>query len=200
MVFVTPKNRDGFTLIELLVTIAIIGLLATIAMTAVGTARERAKISRAQHDLDQIYKSLTLMQNDTAMWPGHQAMGISCSTAPSTCAADNELCGPDEDANDCVNGIGDEVSGLLANDTVTPYENWGGPYLRSELLNDPWGREYFFDTDYQIDAQDQPCECSNIGCHDAAVVGSYGPDGLGKPDSGMSGAYGCDDIILIIGR
>jgi prepilin-type N-terminal cleavage/methylation domain-containing protein len=194
------KNQAGFTLIELLTTIAIIGLLATLAMIAVGVARERAKISNAQHDIDQIFKALTLMHNDTGQWPGHQAINQAC--AP-TCAANNEFCGPDLAGQDCVGkGMGDASAGLLLNDTTTPYPQWSGPYLKDYLLTDPWGREYFFDTDYSVDAGEMPCGCDGIpaACHDVAVIGSYGPDGLGKPISGGSGAYGCDDVILVVGR
>ncbi len=118
---------------------------------------------------------------------------------PGGCSANNELCGSDHNSNTCANSLLDNYSGLLANHS-TPYPHWAGPYLKEQLLEDPWGNEYFFDTDYSVDIDDNPCTCSNIGCHDVAVLGSYGPDGLGVPSSAMPGAYGCDDIILIIGR
>ncbi len=59
------KNKGGFTLIELLMVISIVGLLVTLVMISVKVATFKAKISNAKHDIDQIFKAITLMQNDT---------------------------------------------------------------------------------------------------------------------------------------
>ena len=193
------KNNQGFTLIELLVVIAIIGLLATLATVTLSVANTKAKISNAQHGLDQILKALVMMQNDTGEWPGHQAFNESCTNIPGGCPANNEICGVDVNANACVNSLLDDYSGLLA-DHTTPYPNWAGPYMTANVAEDPWGNEYFFDTDYSVDSDDNPCSCSNIGCHDVVALGSYGPDEEGVPAGGIAGAYGCDDIILIVER
>lgn len=49
------KNRQaGFTLIELLVVIAIIGLLASIVLTSVNTARKLARDAKRKADIKQI--------------------------------------------------------------------------------------------------------------------------------------------------
>ncbi len=49
------KNRQaGFTLIELLVVIAIIGLLASIVLTSVSTARKLARDAKRKADIKQI--------------------------------------------------------------------------------------------------------------------------------------------------
>jgi len=52
------KQNKSFTLIELLVVIAIIGLLASIVMISVGSAREKARIAGGQRFASQLDHSL----------------------------------------------------------------------------------------------------------------------------------------------
>ena len=68
-------------------------------------------------------------------------------------------------------------AGLMANDGG--FKNWNGPYIR-EIPLDPWGNPYFFDSDYRI------------GWKDYAVVGSFGPNGIGR------NVYDSDNIYVII--
>ncbi|MBI4086602.1 prepilin-type N-terminal cleavage/methylation domain-containing protein [Candidatus Kaiserbacteria bacterium] len=58
----TPGNeeRSGFTLIELLVVISIIGLLASIVMASLNSARVKARDARRKSDLREIALALEL--------------------------------------------------------------------------------------------------------------------------------------------
>ncbi len=57
-------RRRGFTLIELLVVIAIIGILSTLVVTQLNSARIRARNSQAKNDISEMGKSADLFKND----------------------------------------------------------------------------------------------------------------------------------------
>ncbi|KKR34411.1 MAG: hypothetical protein UT67_C0016G0018 [Candidatus Magasanikbacteria bacterium GW2011_GWA2_40_10] len=62
-------NKKGFTLIELLVVIAIIGLLSTLAVVALGNARQKARDARRLSDLKQLQTALELYYTDNTAYP-----------------------------------------------------------------------------------------------------------------------------------
>lgn len=177
------KNRArGFTLIEVLVAIAIIGVIATVVTVSLNAARGKGKISAAKSQLAQIYRGLAEMSLDTSQWPGHQPYDSVCVNNPptSTCPSDNEIW-----------DLNAPSAGLVATDGT--YPGWNGPYVKALSL-DPWGQPYFLDTDYSVrDVDEKPC-AGSTSCHDVAVVGSFGPNGVGRNN------YDSDDLILIIAK
>jgi len=59
------KNlQKGFTLIELLVVIAIIGLLASIILASLNSARVKARDARREADMKEVQTALELYYND----------------------------------------------------------------------------------------------------------------------------------------
>jgi len=62
-------NKKGFTLIELLVVVAIIGLLSTLAVVALSSARLRARDSKRLSDLKQVQTALELYYTDNNAYP-----------------------------------------------------------------------------------------------------------------------------------
>lgn len=175
-------NKRGFTLIEILVTVTIIGLLSTMATVFLKSAREKSKIAKAQHEIDQIYTALGIMANDCDVWPGNQPKNQIGTIG-------NEICG---DAG-CLASITSNVANIMASDGTC--SSWSGPYMKNIPL-DAWGNEYFFDTTYQINTvTGEPCPGGPpvpATCQNVVVIGSYGPDGVGRNQ------FTGDDIIKVI--
>lgn len=62
-------NKKGFTLIELLVVVAIIGLLATLSILGLNSARIQARDAKRKADISQIQKALEMYYNDYGKYP-----------------------------------------------------------------------------------------------------------------------------------
>ena len=58
------KHKNGFTLIELLVVVAIIGLLSSVVLSSLNSARAKARDSQRLSDIHQIENALALYAND----------------------------------------------------------------------------------------------------------------------------------------
>jgi len=180
------NNNKGFTLIELLVVIAIIGILAAMTLTSLVDAREKAKIAQTKATIKQIHLAIIELEGTTGKWPGGQEPERVSETGNN-----NEICADD---NACTCGFGARslnagCAGLVQNDGTFDAGLWEGPYYMPEVPADPWGNEYFFDTDYEIDVNGNGSTDSDE-CF--VVIGSYGPNGVGN------NIYDEDDIIYLM--
>lgn len=169
----TYRTR-GFTLIELLVVIAIIGILSSVVLASLNSARDRGEVANAEQQLINIRTAINVLSVDTGSWPDGKTLGVIEEGVNG-----NELWN--------LNGA---ALGITATDGS--YQGWNGPYM-SVVPRDPWGNEYFFDTDYQVDADGNPCDGAG-SCTEVAAIGSFGPNGTGQ------NLYDEDDIILILAR
>lgn len=68
-------KRKGFTLIELLVVIAIIGLLSTLAVVALNSARQRSRDAKRVADIRQVQTALELAFSETSGYPTTGGIG-----------------------------------------------------------------------------------------------------------------------------
>jgi type IV pilus assembly protein PilA len=158
----SKKNR-GFTLVELMVAIAICGVLAAIAVPNYLKYRQKGLIGAATGDLKMIQRKIQDLGHDTGFWPDRNPAGVAVPSGTHG----NEIW-----------DLSDPNAGLTANGGGF-FPDWQGPYLTS-TFQDPWGRNYFFDSDYNLDGRT------------VAAVGSFGPNGC------CPNTYDDDDIILII--
>lgn len=78
------KNSKGFTLIELLVVIAIIGLLASVVLLALNSARAKSRDAKRLADVRQVATALELYYNDNNAYPTQATAGaIPAALAPN---------------------------------------------------------------------------------------------------------------------
>jgi general secretion pathway protein G len=165
------KKKDSFTLVELLVVLAIIGGLSVMVFSNISSSRLKAQIAKAKSDIKQVYRAITLLENDSNEWPGHQLINTIGS------GGGNEICGEPG----CNFSLSDNESGIVTTDGNYPC--WSGPYMTNIPL-DPWGKEYFFDSDYQI--------WTGSSTTTVVAIGSFGPNMVGV------NLYDNDDIIYIL--
>lgn len=71
------KTQKGFTLIELLVVIAIIGLLASVVLLALNSARAKSRDAKRVADVRQLASAMELYFNDNNSYPIQAVAGLT---------------------------------------------------------------------------------------------------------------------------
>lgn len=82
-------KQKGFTLIELLVVIAIIGILSSVVLASMNTARKKSRDARRQQDLKSMQVALELMFDANNTYPVQATavlIGGGAATASGTTA------------------------------------------------------------------------------------------------------------------
>jgi type II secretion system protein G len=173
------KKIKGFTLIELLVVISIISLFSSIVLSSLANAREDARISKAQQDLQQIRNAFELY------------VGANNGEGPDDWEVSN--CDQDFDLESYIPSPNGK--------DVEEYASYLEPYL-SEISLDPWGNTYVVDAVYNCDPSSEQdpsnfpigCERQSQGVYVNALL-SKGADGKTFTDDPGS-IY--DDVILML--
>jgi prepilin-type N-terminal cleavage/methylation domain-containing protein len=81
-------KRKGFTLIELLVVIAIIGLLSTLAVVALNSARQKSRDAKRVADVKQVQTALELYFNDQDAYPAGTTLALGAGTGINDCTTE----------------------------------------------------------------------------------------------------------------
>ena len=63
------NKQKGFTLIELLVVIAIIGILSSVVLASLNSARTKARDAKRVSDLKQVQLALEMFYDDNSSYP-----------------------------------------------------------------------------------------------------------------------------------
>lgn len=137
------KAPKGFTLIELVVVVAVIAILAALLVPTILGQAERARVTRAKADVNEIGKAAARMRADT------DAIDAACYTVPNLRnplpPGDTSGNGPD----DCLPGALTELPHCVGSGSRPGELCWGGPYLPraaqgtgDQSFRDPWNNDY----------------------------------------------------------
>lgn len=85
MLFFRKNKKSGFTLIELLVVVAIIGILASVVLASLNTARAKARDSRRKEDVHQLVNAFSLFYSDNGNFPATGTTNCLGVPTGSTC-------------------------------------------------------------------------------------------------------------------
>lgn len=158
--FLQKKNNKGFTLIELLVVVAIIGLLSSIVLSSLNSARTKAKYAAAQIELNQFIKMAIVAQGESGKTL-LEITGSGCSDCVGGCRTNPDLRNvPISDT--CYLQWVHDVTTIqgATNGIVSGIDN---------MLRDPWGSPYTMDEN-EREFEPDPCRLD--------TVRSVGPDGI----------------------
>lgn len=174
------KVSSGFTLIELLVVISIIGILAGIVLASLGSARDGAKIARAQGELKSIENAFNialLATTNNFLNANIGVIGENIWYVPN-CTGPVNVSGDDRPNGQYV----DQFSTALAS-------------AMNSIPLDPWGGRYWVDGGYQCTAGERAAVEGQCTVGDGSwyfVIGS------GGPNNSAPNIYDGDNVVRIL--
>jgi prepilin-type N-terminal cleavage/methylation domain-containing protein len=131
-------NKKGFTLIELLVVIAIIGVLASVILASLNTARKKAQIAAVQtgeHNIDIGIEAARISSGKVAgLITGNWYSSRNCGGRDLRNIALNDPCYSLNQTS--FTALNTASGGALQSFLVNMRDPWGSPYLLDENENE----------------------------------------------------------------
>lgn len=84
------RTKKGFTLIELLVVIAIIGILASVVLASLNSARAKSRDARRIADVKQVQLAMELYYDNASQKYPTNTNGLAALAAADACGAGNK--------------------------------------------------------------------------------------------------------------
>lgn len=124
--------KEGYTLIEILVVITIIGILSAVGFVAVSGGIEKARITQATQNAENLKAATELYFRDLGFYPPDTNRGADPGFTQSLPYF------PDGAQGTAISSD----AHCPANWQEIVAEEWGGPYLPKWPISTPWGGKY----------------------------------------------------------
>lgn len=143
--------KNGFTLLELLIVIAIIGVLSTVVIGSISTAKEKAYIARTLEEFNSIHQALELYASDNG---GNYPPDVSRNIPPGIeqyLPSNNDTDWPSAPWPGSVydwDNWDDPVTGDEVYQISIRFCDAGGDLSSCHFPNEPWARNFGVDSAY----------------------------------------------------